>query len=82
MSIKRHDDIPNLVRELAENRISPLEIIREALSNAKDHGASSVWINTAKSRPAMCCIGNSQPLVCWSKLARPSGSKICARKTE
>lgn len=49
MGIKRHYDIPNLVRELAENRISPLEIIREALSNSKDHQADHVWIKSSKN---------------------------------
>lgn len=46
--IRRDYDIPNLVRELAENRISSLEIVREALSNSKDHSASRVWIRCAK----------------------------------
>lgn len=48
--IKRYFDIKNLVRELAENQVSVLEILREALSNAKDHGAQRVWVKTAKDQ--------------------------------
>jgi hypothetical protein len=44
MAIKRKIDAKNLQRELAENKVDALELIREALSNAKDHGASRVWI--------------------------------------
>jgi hypothetical protein len=45
--IVRRFDIKNLVRELAENKVSVLEIVREALSNAQDHGATCVWIRTS-----------------------------------
>ena len=48
MAIQRNFDIKNLVRELAENKVSVLEILREALSNAKDHGASRVWLKTVR----------------------------------
>lgn len=48
MPITRRLDLVNLVRELAENRISAIEIVREALSNAKDHGAKRVWIRTTR----------------------------------
>ncbi|CAN97114.1 ATP binding protein [Sorangium cellulosum So ce56] len=50
MAIRRNFDIRNLVRELAENKVSALEILREALSNAKDHGAERVWVKTAKDQ--------------------------------
>src|SRR5262249_12311196 len=50
MAIKRKFHIENLVRELAENRVNPLEIIREALSNAKDHKATRVWVRTTKDQ--------------------------------
>jgi hypothetical protein len=50
MGIKRNFDIRNLVRELAENKVSALEIVREAISNAKDHGARRVWIKTVKDQ--------------------------------
>ncbi|HYH99501.1 ATP-binding protein [Hyalangium sp.] len=46
MSVKRIHDHRNLVRELRENKVDALEIVREALSNAKDHGARRVWIRT------------------------------------
>lgn len=46
--IKRRIDVKNLVRELSENRVDALELIREALSNARDHGAARVWIRTTR----------------------------------
>jgi hypothetical protein len=46
MNVRRIHDHRNLVRELRENKIDALEIVREALSNAKDHGAQRVWIRT------------------------------------
>ncbi|HYO66022.1 MAG TPA: ATP-binding protein [Archangium sp.] len=46
MKVKRIHDHRNLVRELRENKVDALEIVREALSNAKDHGARRVWIRT------------------------------------
>ncbi len=49
-TIERRFDIKNLVRELAENKVSVLEIVREALSNAKDHGATCVWMRTASDQ--------------------------------
>ncbi|WP_224372707.1 ATP-binding protein [Hyalangium versicolor] len=49
--IKRKIDQRNLVRELANNKVDALELIREALSNARDHGASSVWIRTTRGAP-------------------------------
>jgi hypothetical protein len=49
-TIERRFDIKNLVRELAENKVSVLEIVREALSNAKDHGATCVWIRTVSDQ--------------------------------
>ena len=48
MPVERKLDRVNLVRELAENRISALELIREALSNARDHGAGHVWVRTER----------------------------------
>jgi hypothetical protein len=39
-------DVKNLVRELADNKIWALELVREALSNAKDHGATKAYIRT------------------------------------
>ncbi|WP_224245547.1 ATP-binding protein [Hyalangium gracile] len=49
--IQRRIDQRNLVRELANNKVDALELIREALANARDHGASSVWIRTARGAP-------------------------------
>jgi hypothetical protein len=46
--IRRRIDVKNLVRELSENRIDALELLREALSNAKDHGAHRVWVKTTR----------------------------------
>jgi Histidine kinase-, DNA gyrase B-, and HSP90-like ATPase len=46
--ILRRIDIKNLVRELSENRVDALELVREALSNAKDHSARRVWIKAAR----------------------------------
>jgi hypothetical protein len=51
MSVVRKLDLVNLVRELAENRVSALEIVREALSNAKDHGAGRVFIASRRDPP-------------------------------
>lgn len=51
MAIVRRLDLVNLVRELAENRVSALEILREALSNAKDHGAQRVFIASRRDPP-------------------------------
>lgn len=51
MEIVRRLDLVNLVRELAENRVSALEILREALSNAKDHGAQRVFIASRRDPP-------------------------------
>jgi len=48
MTITRNFDIRNLVRELSENKVSSLEIFREAISNAKDHGARRIWFKTSK----------------------------------
>jgi len=42
-------DARNLVRELGENKVQALELIREALSNAKDHGATRIYVRTSKS---------------------------------
>jgi hypothetical protein len=49
MQIQRKIDVTNLVRELAENKVSALELVREALSNAKDHLARRVWVRTTRS---------------------------------
>lgn len=43
---QRIHDHENLLRELRENKVDALELVREALSNAKDHGAKHVWIRT------------------------------------
>lgn len=50
MVIKRNFDIRNLVRELSENKVNALEIIREAISNAKDHGARRIWFKSQKDQ--------------------------------
>jgi hypothetical protein len=50
-AIRRKIDQRNLVRELANNKVDALELIREALSNARDHGATSVWIRTTRGAP-------------------------------
>ncbi|MEO5729284.1 MAG: ATP-binding protein, partial [Byssovorax sp.] len=51
LRIKRSFDVPNLVRELAENKVDSLELIREGLSNAKDHGAERIWIHSFRDNP-------------------------------
>lgn len=51
MAIARKLDLVNLVRELAENRVSALEILREALSNAKDHAARRVFFSSRRDPP-------------------------------
>jgi hypothetical protein len=48
MHITRKFDVTNLVRELAENKVSSLELIREALSNAKDHHAQRIWVRATR----------------------------------
>ncbi len=48
MAISRKLNLSNLVRELADNRERALEILREALSNAKDHGATKVFVRTKR----------------------------------
>lgn len=48
--ITRRYDKKNLVGELARNKVDALELLREALSNAKDHGANRVWIKTTRGR--------------------------------
>jgi signal transduction histidine kinase len=50
MQITPTVDVRNLVRELAENKIRALELVREALSNAKDHNASRVYIRTSRAQ--------------------------------
>jgi hypothetical protein len=50
-SIHRKIDRRNLVRELANNKVDALEMIREALSNARDHGAASVWVRSVRGAP-------------------------------
>ena len=50
MTIKPKVDVKNLVRELADNKIRALELVREALSNAKDHGAKKVYIRTWRAQ--------------------------------
>lgn len=47
-AIQRKFDRRNLVRELSENRTDPLELVREALSNAKDHLAGKFWLRTSR----------------------------------
>ena len=49
--IPRQIDRKNLVRELANNKVDALELVREALSNARDHGASATWIRTSRGAP-------------------------------
>lgn len=50
-SIHRRIDRRNLVRELANNKVDALEMIREALSNARDHGARNVWVRSVRGAP-------------------------------
>lgn len=50
-TVKRIIDRRNLIRELSDNKVDALELIREALANAKDHGATRVWIETRKGGP-------------------------------
>lgn len=47
-TIKPITDVENLVRELSENKVSALELLREAVSNAKDHKAQQMWIEISK----------------------------------
>jgi hypothetical protein len=62
--IRRSIDIQNLVRELADNKVDALELIREGISNAKDHGANGVWIRTSRSRgdqdPSILFVDNGE----------------------
>lgn len=46
--LERKIDVANLQRELADNKQDVLEVLREALSNAKDHRATRVWIRTER----------------------------------
>jgi hypothetical protein len=48
--LPRHIDVKNLVRELAHNKVDALELLREALSNARDHDARRVWVRAEKGR--------------------------------
>jgi hypothetical protein len=48
MKIKRKFDIKSLVGELGNNKVDALELLREALSNAKDHGASRFFIRVRR----------------------------------
>lgn len=48
MPIQRRVDVTNLVRELSENRARALETLREALTNAWDHGATQFWMRTSR----------------------------------
>lgn len=45
-TLQRRYDHKNLARELSSNRTDALEILREALANAKDHGAKRVFIRS------------------------------------
>jgi len=47
-TIHRNIHQSNLVRELAQNKVDALELLREALSNAKDHDAENVWVKTVR----------------------------------
>jgi hypothetical protein len=47
-NVTRRYDKRNLFRELASNKIDALELLREALANAKDHGANRVWVKTTR----------------------------------
>lgn len=49
--VERQHDIKNVVKELGKNRVDPLEVIREAMSNARDHGAKRFWIQTHRANP-------------------------------
>ncbi len=46
--ISRKIDKRNLVRELAQNKVDALELLREALANAKDHEAHTMWVKTVR----------------------------------
>lgn len=50
VTLRKRDDRGNTANELSNNRTDSLEILREALSNAKDHRASRVFIRTWKDR--------------------------------
>lgn len=51
MAIRREIDLRKLVNELANNKVDCLELIREALSNAVDHGAKNAWIRSMRGEP-------------------------------
>ncbi len=55
-TIHRKIDRRNLVRELANNKVDALELVREALSNARDHGATSVWVRSVRGAPPTLAI--------------------------
>lgn len=50
VTLQKRDDRKNTATELSNNRTDALEILREALSNAKDHRADQVYIRTWKDR--------------------------------
>lgn len=89
-SIHRKIDQRNLVRELANNKVDALELLREALSNARDHGASNFWVRTVRGAPPTLSIdifvlndgeglSNDQLEAFWGGSASvkpPSGSAI------
>jgi hypothetical protein len=50
-AIRREIDLRKLVNEFANNKVDSLELIREALSNAVDHGAKNVWIRSMRGEP-------------------------------
>jgi len=47
-TVPRRFNIDQLVNELGNNKIDSLEILREALSNAKDHGAGRLFVRTSR----------------------------------
>lgn len=51
-TLRKRDDRKNLARELASNRTDALEIVREALTNAKDHQAERVFIRSFRDARA------------------------------
>ncbi|MBI3269278.1 MAG: ATP-binding protein [Planctomycetes bacterium] len=50
MKIGPEVNVQSLVRELSENKIRAFELIREALSNAKDHGARNIHVRISQAQ--------------------------------
>lgn len=55
-TIKRRFDIKALVNELGNNKIVVLEVLREALSNAKDHKANRLFLRVRRDNQGVVSV--------------------------